>query len=106
MLAKSQPRLIGFERATLAVNDPEDSMVNASDYTVAAEGVISPEHMSALPVSHPAASEEILDLRQNQIWIFGCILFELLHGYFPWERPESAEVYPLDEWGKAHRVSD
>jgi hypothetical protein len=110
MLTKSQARLIGFERAALAVNGPEDFVVNASDYTVAAEGLISPEHMSALPVSHPAghpaASEEMLDLRQNQIWILGCILFELLHGYSPWEHPESAEVYPPDEWGEVHRLSD
>jgi hypothetical protein len=60
MLTKSQARLIGFERAALAVNGPEDFMVNASDYTVAAESLISPEHMSALPVSHQRATQRHL----------------------------------------------
>ena len=112
--------MIDFDSVEIARN-VNDYQADDTAHIYALEHMVSPElcqHLLDYPPEDPEqlGAQKLLeirrDLRAEPLWKLGVIMFELLHGYSPWDSPErdalNITFYPqqLDPRAReAHRAN-
>ncbi|KAK2839322.1 hypothetical protein FQN49_006254 [Arthroderma sp. PD_2] len=102
-------QLIDF--GTVYVNERGGWMTNHYGYIEAFEYFVNPEIALAFAthnISNPrdTLADRVLymdhDIRVQYLWKFGVLVYDLLHGYSPWEtpdrHPDQAEIKELYDW--------
>ncbi|KAI9716244.1 MAG: hypothetical protein M1812_005469 [Candelaria pacifica] len=86
---KLRAQLIDFDQCKLAIND-SDFKRRIANFVYAQENHMSPELLKAMNKyrveGNPGQQKNVrvdYDIRDEQLWKFGCMIFELLHGYAP-----------------------